>query len=559
MPGTKLPPDSILRINAQLADLLDAMAAAIPTSEPVAIGVVWADSGVLTVSVGIPPVITLQPQSQTVAVGLQATFTVTATNATSYQWELNSGAGYASISGATAASYETPVLTESENGNLYRCVVTGLGGEVTSDAATLTVPVIVTVPDDFGWTPPFTVYNTAGVYSTDYDPEEFVPATSTTYYVDVATGSDANPGTEIAPFKSIYQAVHNRSANILVYVKPGEYRGNNSWRAGIAGTNGGNYNVVVRRWGASGRIVSSLDLGDLSWSLHSGNVWKATVSGVTASRVVDSSVPDSHGNGVVLTNQTSVANVEANPGSSYYLSNTVYIRTLDSREPDANIRAYDNNTNGQFRGATLWVEHCDFLGGGYPFLSRNFALTNQKSYFHDCKFLYGIQAAGGVQMQNAVECIHYQCEASNNETDGFKYIADGGVYFCNYAEIDCVAYNAGIHNTTNISNGSSSHDGCKGIRINSVYAGSRGRPIHDITANRSWLLGCTSGPSVATVDDASKAAFASGTGTDASKMWLDGCTSLSTITDCEAATTAVIYTRDLTRTANSDIGTITAY
>lgn len=431
----------------------------------------------------------------------------------------------------------------------------GMGIDCSSAAGQTIVP----VPMDFGWTPPFTVFKAGDEYYTDYDPEDVVPTTTNTYWVDVATGSDANPGTEIAPFKSIYQAVHNRSQHILVYVKPGLYRGNDSWRSGIAGTSGGNFNVVIRRWGSSGKIVSSLDLGDLVWSLNSGSVWQATVAGVSGSRVVDSSVPDTNGNGVVLVNQTSIANVEANPGSSHYASNVVYVRTLDSRQPDANIRAYSSNTNGQFRGATLWVEHCEFLGGNYAFLSRNFALTDQKSYFTDCKFLYALQSAGGVQMQNAVEAVFLRCEASNNETDGFKYISDGGVYFVNYAEIECRAYNAGIHNTTNISNGSSSHDGCKGVRINGMYSGSRGRPIHDITGNRSWLLGCVSGPASALVDVPSRAAFACGSGTDASKMWLDGCTSLSAEKDCEASATAEIYTRDLTRTANSDTGTITAY
>lgn len=129
------PPASLL------LEWMTASAALTPTTEPVAPGVLWRDNGVLTYSAGIPPVITDQPDSVTDGVvGEQYTFTVVATNATSYQWQLNSGAGFANISGATSASYQTPVVGYPYSGYQYRCVGTGPGGSVTSDAATLTVP-----------------------------------------------------------------------------------------------------------------------------------------------------------------------------------------------------------------------------------------------------------------------------------------------------------------------------------------------------------------------------------------------------------------------------------
>jgi hypothetical protein len=118
--------------------LLDSL----PTSEPVAIGLPWLNSGVLTVSTGIAPTIDTQPQATAAAPGSTATFTVAATNATSYQWQLDSGSGFANISGATSTSYETPELTELNNGDEYRVVVTGPGGSTTSNAVVLTVQLI---------------------------------------------------------------------------------------------------------------------------------------------------------------------------------------------------------------------------------------------------------------------------------------------------------------------------------------------------------------------------------------------------------------------------------
>ncbi len=135
--------------NAEALNLLELALASAPTTEPVASGVLWRNNGVVTLSVGIPPAITSQPSNQSVTEGATATFSVTATNAATYQWQKQeSGAGaWSNISGATASSYTTGTLTvASDNTDQYRCVVTGAGGTTTSDAATLTVsPNVVTL------------------------------------------------------------------------------------------------------------------------------------------------------------------------------------------------------------------------------------------------------------------------------------------------------------------------------------------------------------------------------------------------------------------------------
>ena len=103
-------------------------------------------------TVAVPgPTITEHPQNQTVTEGQTATFSVTATGegTLSYQWELDSGSGFAAISGATSNEYTTPETELTDHGNLYRVVVTDNSGSTTSDAATLTVVEegIVTAPD----------------------------------------------------------------------------------------------------------------------------------------------------------------------------------------------------------------------------------------------------------------------------------------------------------------------------------------------------------------------------------------------------------------------------
>ena len=93
-----------------------------------------------TVIVHTATTITTQPQSVSVTEGQSATFSVTVTGDNlRYQWQLYSGNSWSDITGATDASYTIDRTTTAMSGNQYRCIVTGDGGEVTSDAAMLTV------------------------------------------------------------------------------------------------------------------------------------------------------------------------------------------------------------------------------------------------------------------------------------------------------------------------------------------------------------------------------------------------------------------------------------
>jgi cysteine-rich repeat protein len=83
------------------------------------------------------PSIISQPTSQSIAVGATATFSVTVsgTGPFSYQWRKNG----TPISGATNASYTTPVAVADDSGSQYTVTVTNTTGSITSSAAVLTV------------------------------------------------------------------------------------------------------------------------------------------------------------------------------------------------------------------------------------------------------------------------------------------------------------------------------------------------------------------------------------------------------------------------------------
>ena len=103
-------------------------------------------SAVASLTVLMPPALTLQPFSKTVLVGSNVTFTVTAfgTAPLTYQWRK----GGVNLSGGTNGSYSIPNVQTNDAGS-YSVMVTNVAGSVTSTNATLIVnakPAIVTQP-----------------------------------------------------------------------------------------------------------------------------------------------------------------------------------------------------------------------------------------------------------------------------------------------------------------------------------------------------------------------------------------------------------------------------
>lgn len=96
----------------------------------------------VTLTVNSAVTIGTQPTAQSVCAGANATFSVSATSAGSYQWQLstNGGSTWNNISGATAATYTVNNTTAGMNGHQYRVIVSNsCPSSVTSNAATLTV------------------------------------------------------------------------------------------------------------------------------------------------------------------------------------------------------------------------------------------------------------------------------------------------------------------------------------------------------------------------------------------------------------------------------------
>jgi len=152
---------------------------------------------------GQAPVIAQQPADQTVTVGGQATFSVSAsgTGPFSYQWQRNN----ANIAGATSSIYSFSPVATSDNGATFRCLVSNSAGTTPSRAATLTVtsnqpPVgTITAP---GVGALYSAGETISYAGTGTDPEDgTLPPSAFTW--EVVFHHDTHTHPFIAPFSGV--------------------------------------------------------------------------------------------------------------------------------------------------------------------------------------------------------------------------------------------------------------------------------------------------------------------------------------------------------------------
>lgn len=133
------------------------------------------------------PVVAVQPASKTASVGESVTFSVAAsgTPTPTYQWQRNGAA----IAGATTATYVVPTVALSDNGAVFRVVVSNPAGSVTSSDATLTVisnqkPTATITTPTAGKT--YTAGDVITFSGTGTDPEDgSLPASALTWKVDL--------------------------------------------------------------------------------------------------------------------------------------------------------------------------------------------------------------------------------------------------------------------------------------------------------------------------------------------------------------------------------------
>lgn len=119
------------------------------------VGLNWGETEDYTVTICSPPTIDHQPGSNIACTDGNTMFVVEATNAEAYQWQVNTGNGWSSLSngsGYSGTDKDTLRLTNiatTLNGAKYRCIIGACGNVIkdTTDAADLTVNAITDITE----------------------------------------------------------------------------------------------------------------------------------------------------------------------------------------------------------------------------------------------------------------------------------------------------------------------------------------------------------------------------------------------------------------------------
>jgi len=348
-----------------------------------------------------------------------------------------------------------------------------------------------------------------GVYAGAFNPDLYRPfqAADQTVYVDPVAGNDSNSGTEASPKRSLSAAVSVSAGNLHVLAKGGLY-------AGAQGFDGAAITAsrLVIESADGNPVVSTRRLSLGGWTSEGGGVHSIAVSGAFGT-VVDATNPSADGDADWLLPRGSLSEVQDAAGTYYHNGTRLYIRTHDSRQPDASVVVYDNQPNFVYgvNGSVLWMSDVRCLGGDVPLRPRFTAQSQSgRAYLVRCEGSYGCGAASGVgngmQFYGKWEGVLVDCRAVMNRRDGFNYHGAGFVV-PNIVEIGCIGNDNGHEGANGVSgshNGSTMHEAGTIVRVNGTYLRNL-RNIHDVSDvtvgtnngywTHSWNLGCRTGES----------------------------------------------------------------
>ena len=364
-----------------------------------------------------------------------------------------------------------------------------------------------------------------GNFKTNIDMNDYKLNGGKTYYIDAIKGNNANDGlSKEAPMQSFRDLIPKVSDNDTIIVAEGNYLRDRG--ALIAKPFNKSVNII-----GENNNVNLIMADEPKWTKTSERTNVYQFSRSTTDRVVDLD------NDRELTKVTSIDEVDATP-NSWFTDGTIVYANADNM-PNINIVPVMAATNLQTTSlsSNIYFENINFIGG------RNCVELNLNSsnsaFFNNCSFNYAATSYNGLAIVGGKNIVLNDCTANNNGMDGFNYHigADGSKPFI--IEIDCVGLNNGIEKGTagvKSNNGTTIHDGLKGIRVNGLYGRNDGGNVADVNERtETWNLGCTAFESYQGKD------FQTSSG---SNMWLDNCIAYGSENSINSAdTNSKIYTR----------------
>jgi len=413
------------------------------------------------------PTITSHPSDCSVCIGESASFSITAENADSYQWQEFAGAWRDVIDEGVYSGATTPTLHISSaagemNGYQYRCVATNDYGSTESNTATLTV-------------------RSCGLVA---------------FYVDIVNGNDENNGSKEAPWKTVHHAIAALNAappgSYVLHIALGTYSvANGEADAGLILTQS---NVTIIGAIGSGPVLDGA--GAVNWTdglaIAGSNV---TVENLY---VAGFSKPDAWG--IIISsgaeNTLKACKVYGNYGGlSIYNADRCSIAECEIYNNADDGICIDESANGVITQNKIYSNAGDnsdgiIVGGCSPEISRNEVYDNTFNIFVEA---YGSEIASPVISNNVVYeltpgTVSYGILVSSNDTatasptlshntiDGGEYTGIALEKYGTGAVNPTIQYNIvtnfrqyGIHNTggtpvldyNDVWNNSTNYSGCE--------------------------------------------------------------------------------------------------
>lgn len=424
-------------------------------------------------------------------------------------------------------------------------------------------------PEGFGWTPPVVPMRQSGGWVGNVTTESLKPDVEdgVTYWVDPDAGSNANPGTEASPFKTMAFALAKTDAGII-NVAPSAagiiYRDERWGSNSPATTKPG---LIVQKWALrAGDVISTT-----CWNHTAGlwtqdgtypNVWNATRSAVA--QILDRNATAGPGGALGRYSlQASKADAAAVPGSYYLTGSALSVATLDGLIPSSDILVFLAETNARIvTDKTIYLDGIKFWGGNRAMWVEAATLDGEgRIIFKDADFKYATDASNGngLDVDGFNELILDNCEAAFNRMDGFNYQPGGGALaglITSAVEINCRGFWNGT-DSSGINNGTSMHGAGRIARYGGEHYQNDGPNVPDVGDSRTWNVGVYAHDS-RRASGLTNADFYNSTG----KSWLFECRADGASTHSSVSSNAEVFTDRCAfavTPTNSGTGTTAAY
>lgn len=412
--------------------------------------------------------------------------------------------------GTSTVNVSKLLFVADERFGLFNFEATGLQSQITATNKSITdlktklaergMVIMYPQPKDFGLTSHMLkgrVYTDGkGTFGTDFNVESLKNPNGKTYYVS-GSGSNSNDGLSASsPLADMYTAMSKSDVNTVMV--DGNYSYYRTATGYMLGAVKNNINII----GYNGRpkiMCSEV----LKFAITDGytNVYQASRSAVA--RVININDIDDKGDYREFKKVNSIQEVDSTPNSWYTASNVVYVNQNNSTVNDADIRCLLTSDLLRIAGDfNVYLENIELIGG-----NRNirYETSTGTLVLNKCKLSYSVQSNGnGIEMVGGKYCVSKETEISKQMMDGFNYHKGANGELPYFIEIDCIGRDNGFEQGTagsKSNNGSTSHDGIKGIRINGIYARNDGGNVADVNAGtQSWNLGAVAFESFQTSD-----------------------------------------------------------